>query len=285
MYAGNPSTETTNDVQNILQEIREINTENGRSLVGTNRTHGHFDNKKTIKFPGVRKIIPSLSLADQFNNEKGIEIVEQLLTNIERLYDINGEDFPEEHRIKISNRLIEELSTNAQTFSSRKNASLNSLKLFIPLTIYHGTSFCSAIDEKEFESLRYPYGVDNKQGRGHDILYPFYVAAVNRPLNPRKYLRSRMKLIEELKQNPKYANLLDYPTHFIRAAFYDPNDFDEYLDEMSNKLADTPLTETIEAEEETEDNIIRDIMEITKDLEPEDLQSMTNITPHYIPDF
>ena len=262
--------DTENDISEFLGRARTKNKEAATNLY-------YIYDKKINLLPteqkrSIENTVKNIAVANHFNSACSNSVVLQLLSHFEKLCNANDIKYPEKLREQISTRLIEELSTNAEVFFKINQPTEKTLKYLIPITVLQGNSFCSALDEEEFESLRYPRGIDHKdKGIGYELLYPFSIAAKGHPVRPREHLRKQMEIINELKNDPRYLSLQDAPNKFVRAAYYYSNNMHEYLEKAALKAAITPLIELTEIVdeigEESEEGILLDIMEFTDNLD------------------
>ncbi len=229
---------STNDNQKaadfFLERVRTASAENGIVI-----KHRYTSTESQLR--PARDIAKTISIIDEFNNDNGRETITCLLAGFEELCRKNKIEYPEDLRELISSTLVKELLTNAQTFSKHNHNLEKTLRQCVSLTIYQGTDFCSALDEEEFECLRFPFGIDDREGRGHELLYPFRQAALYRPANPRKFLKNAVDIFHKIMSDDRYALLRDKPNYVVEAAIYHFNNLEKHLEKIiSEKTLITP---------------------------------------------
>lgn len=213
---------------------------NARGAVPSKNKKSHFTDITAQNIP----------LAKSFNETTQREALSKLFVNFDTLCRKNKIEYPECDRKEISFILANEYFTNIRFFARTPNPTAKTLSRLASLTIYNGTSFCSALDEEEFKNLRYPNGTDKEKDDYRDDFAPFYLAAMRRPRNPREFLREIIKKIETLKQDPNFANFLDRPHLFVNAAVYYPEYPEKILCDNSAEGAGLPYFTDVLTEEE-----------------------------------
>jgi|GEM_PF-2939305 len=234
----------------FMEKVRAKNAESGKNISGK-----HSLTKKRRR--SIEQAAQNISLSDEFNDDSGHKTILRLLKGFEELCRRNKIEIPEELREQLSATLTEELITNARTFTFRRKTADKTFQRGVHLTIYQGTTFCSALDEKEFECLRYPYGLPVTNKQIGELLYPFHNAAIRHAPDPRGFLRKAIRIVEELKQDYRYTRLHDKPHILIAAAIYYPKKLDEYLRDIISE-------NTMDAVNE-EEKILVEIMKHSRD--------------------
>jgi hypothetical protein len=261
MSSDNTTNSQQNDVHAFLTRARAINSHN-RTIVRL----PNIINNNELSAP--RCLAREIEVSDTFNNKAGREVIASLLISFDQLCIQNNIKYPEDLREQISKTLIEELYTNARVFIPTKDPAVRIPKYCVSLTLYHGTSMCSIIDEKEFEPLRYPFGIENKEGIGHELLYPFSQAALHRPINPRKFLRRALDTLNRIMNNKEYAFAHSKPNHIVESAISCPSDPEKYLTDMYTKNSGLPY---ISGALDNGDEILIEIMRYSKNVPSDDL--------------
>jgi len=250
--------------RNFIDKARAAQTERGIAVRGR-----HFLSQDQIN--SIDLAVGKISFTDQFNNASGHNAVTYLLVRFEELCRRNRFAYPEEHREQISAVLVKELFNNVNTFT--KAPAEKTINAYISLTLYHGDSFCSVFEEKEFASLRdrsylYNYAATEyplaprkrlrevistikelkedkefeslrstahtpksgkKTTRTYTPSYPFEIAAVHHPSDPRGFLRGVLSTIDELKKDEEFISLRNKPYHYRTAAIFHPTKPRKYL--------------------------------------------------------
>ena len=169
------------------------------------------------------------------------------LKRMQYLCTRNGIKMEDEHKPAIAQKLLEELITNVQAFGKRKKGETEYSKPgdLVPLTLYQGTDFVSALTDPEFESLQPFQGV-------------FIRAAERYPQDPRGYLQGIIQAVNELREDDEFSSLRDTAGAFRYAAINqkDPKNF---LRKLMNGEAKLPRR-----------NILPDLDEsVTGELKPQ----------------